>query len=143
MDRGALEAALALRFPCGGWCPRGRRAEDGRIPDRYPVRESTSAHYPARTAQNVREADGTLVLTRGPADRGTALTLRLAGQHGRPMLHLDLQDRPAPAAVLEWLAAHGIRVLNVAGPRESRAPGIQEEAELFLRDVLGRLRCGV
>jgi len=31
IDRGALDAALAAGFSCGGWCPADRRAEDGPI----------------------------------------------------------------------------------------------------------------
>jgi hypothetical protein len=115
VDRAALDVALELGLPCGGWCPRGRRAEDGRLPARYPLRETTSAAYPARTALNVREADGTLILTRGEPDRGTALTARLAEQSGKPHLTLDLTQRPEPKQVLAWATAHGVRVLNVAG----------------------------
>src|SRR5207248_6603939 len=77
VDRAALDVALEVGLPCGGWGPQGRRAEDGPLPERYPLRETASAAYPARTARNVREADGTLILTRGEPDRGTALTARL------------------------------------------------------------------
>ncbi len=83
VDRAALDAALALGVPCGGWCPRGRRAEDGEIPARYPLRETPLPTYEQRTEWNVRDADGTLVLTRGPASGGTALTLALAERLGR------------------------------------------------------------
>jgi Circularly permutated YpsA SLOG family len=77
VDRAALDVALELGIPCGGWCPKGRRAEDGAIPDKYPVEENDSPEYPPRTARNVRAADGTLILTRGTPDRGTALTVRI------------------------------------------------------------------
>ena len=36
----------------------------------------------------------------------------------------------------------GIRVLNVAGPRESEAPGIHDEALALLRAVLGSASTG-
>src|SRR6516225_6913367 len=90
VDRAALDVALELGIPCGGWCPKGRRAEDGPIPQRYPLQETGSKEYPVRTAKNVRQADGTLILTRGPSDRGTALSVRLAGKHKKPCLCVDL-----------------------------------------------------
>src|SRR5947209_11260398 len=77
VDRAALDVALELGLPCGGWCPKGRRSEGGRIPERYPLRETTSAAYPARTRRNVLYSDGTLVLTNGPPTGGTALTIEL------------------------------------------------------------------
>jgi hypothetical protein len=137
VDRAALDAALELGLDGGGWCPRGRRAEDGRIPDRYPLRETSSSAYPARTAANVREADATLVLTHGPAtSRGTALTRRLATAHGKPLLEIDLAARPQPAAVRGWLEARGVKTLNVAGPRASESPDIYRRAHEFLLAVL-------
>jgi hypothetical protein len=136
VDRAALDVALDLGLPCGGWCPKGRRAEDGSLPERYPLRETASADYPTRTALNVRDSDGTLILTRGEPDRGTALTARLAERYGKPCLALDLTHQPDPQEVRAWAAAHGVRVLNVAGPRESSQPGIYEEAKAFLSALL-------
>ena len=90
VDRGALDAAMELGIPHGGWCPRGRTAEDGRIPDRYQLRETDSPDYSFRTEQNVLDSDATLILYRGRIAGGTELTLRLARQHGRPHLVVDL-----------------------------------------------------
>src|SRR5437870_10377236 len=84
VDRAALDVALELGLPCGGWCPRGRRAEDGPIPERYPLQEMKSPAYPPRTARNVRDSDGTVILTRGQPDRGTALTIELAERYRKP-----------------------------------------------------------
>src|SRR5438876_4889366 len=78
VDRAALDVALELGIPCGGWCPKGRRAEDGRIPLRYPLEETTLNIYPQRTEWNVRDSDGTLVLTTGRPEGGSALTNELA-----------------------------------------------------------------
>jgi hypothetical protein len=136
VDRAALDLALELGLPCGGWCPKGRRAEDGPLPERYPLRETASPAYPPRTAINVRDADGTLILTRGTPDRGTALTARLAERDGKPYRLVDLAQRPDPAGVRAWMDESGIGVLNVAGPRESSNPGIYAEAKAFLRALL-------
>jgi hypothetical protein len=137
VDRAALDVALALGLPCGGWCPRGRRTEDGPLPARYPLRETPSASYPERTEWNVRDSDGTLVLHRGRLRGGTALTVRLARRQGRPAMTVDLAAAPRAPAVRDWIARERIRRLNVAGPRESEHPGIHAQATQFLRAVLG------
>src|SRR5712691_9871878 len=121
VDRAALDVALELGLPCEGWCPQGRRAEDGVLPPRYPLRETPSTEYPQRTRWNIRDADGPLILHGGGLDRGSALTERIAKQLRRPVLVLDVRAAEA-AAVREWMRANAIARLNVAGPRESRSP---------------------
>jgi hypothetical protein len=136
VDRAALDVALEIGLPCGGWCPRGRRAEDGPIPERYPLTETSSASYPERTKRNVFDPDGTLVLTRGSPAGGTALTIRIAAENDKPHLVVDLSRQPDPAHVRCWCRTHQIGVLNVAGPRESECPGIYERAAAFLREIV-------
>lgn len=140
VDRAALDVALELGIPCGGWCPLGRRAEDGAIPDKYPLVEADSPRYPVRTALNVRDSDGTLILTRGQPDRGTALTRDLALRYKKPLLIVDLQERVKPADVLKWLKDNKVRKLNVAGPRLSSCPGIDRQAGTILKQILRRAR---
>ncbi|MBN1394233.1 MAG: putative molybdenum carrier protein [Pirellulales bacterium] len=135
VDRAALDAAVELGLPHGGWCPLGRAAEDGRIPDRYELRETDSPEYPARTERNVIEADATLILHRGPLSGGTELTVRLAERHNRPHLVVDLDGAIDSAEVRHWLEETGVSILNVAGPRESQSPGIYESAREFLAGV--------
>lgn len=135
VDRAAMDTALALGIPCGGWCPRGRRAEDGRIEDRYPLTETPSGETAQRTEWNVRDSDGTLVLAREKPTGGTALTIRLARRLGRPFLVFDLESGGDPERVRSWIRQHRIETLNVAGPRESKCPGIYREAAAFLRSV--------
>jgi hypothetical protein len=136
VDRAALDVAIAHAIPHGGWCPRGRRAEDGPIPSRYLLREHASADYAARTEQNVLDSDATLVLAVGMPRDGTALTVRLATRHERPCLTVDLDHPPTAASVLEWLRRHAVRTLNVAGPRESTHPGIHDRASAFLDRIV-------
>ncbi len=135
-DRAALDVGLELGIPIGGSCPRGRRAEDGVVPERYPLRETASTSYSVRTEANVRDADATLILTRGRPDRGTALTRRIAERLGRPYLVVDLAEPVDPAELRAWLERERVLVLNVAGPRESWAPGIHGEVARFLRSAL-------
>jgi len=141
VDRGALDAAIGLAIPHGGWCPRGRLAEDGRIPERYALSETDSPEYWVRTEQNVIESHATLILCRGRGHRaavggGTELTVRMAAQHGRPCLVVDLDQPPQAEEVRRWLKEHKVAVLNVAGPRESQSPGIAAQAEQFLSGLL-------
>jgi hypothetical protein len=136
VDRAALDVALALGIPCGGWCPRGRRAEDAPLSERYPLNETPSADYQQRTEWNVRDSDATLLLTPLPPDGGTALTLELAERMGRPHLAVDPHDLSHAREVRAWLASERVRTLNVAGPRESRAPGTYDAARCFLSAVL-------
>jgi Circularly permutated YpsA SLOG family len=136
VDRAALDVALELGLPCGGWCPAGRAAQDGPLPARYPLRETPSADPAQRTEWNVRDSAGTLLLLRGAPAGGTALTLSLAERLARPCFALQVAVAQ-PAAVRAWLAGHAIATLNVAGPRESEAPGIYGQARAFLLRLLG------
>jgi len=136
VDRGALDAAIKLGIAHGGWCPRGRLAEDGQIPDRYELSETDSPNYAVRTERNVLDSDATLILCRGRPTGGTELTLRLAQQHGKPHRVVDLDDPPAPAEVRRWLEDERVAVLNVAGPRQSQSPGIGEQTTKFVCELL-------
>jgi hypothetical protein len=138
VDRAALDAARALGLSAGGWCPRGRHAEDGLIPVRYPLRETPSREYAQRTEWNVRDSDGTLVLTRGRASGGTAYTIEVARHLRRPLLVLDLARMPEAEALRVWSATHAVGTLNVAGPRESQRPGIHDQALAFLKAAFER-----
>jgi hypothetical protein len=135
VDRAALDVALELGLPCGGWCPKGRRAEDGALDPRYPLIETPLEDYWQRTEWNVRDSDGTLVLTRGTPTEGTAFTVEIAKKLGKPCLVLDLTEAPKESAVTAWAAEHNVRALNVAGPRESKCPGIYSQAAQFLKTV--------
>ncbi len=138
VDRAALDYALQQGVPCSGWCPKGRRAEDGSIPEVYPLIETTTAEYPERTGMNIRHSDGTLIITRNRFfDRGTVLTQQLCEQHGKPYLVIDLSQshKPQIGQLEAWIRSAKIHTLNIAGPRESALPGIYQETMLFLEEV--------
>lgn len=138
VDRAALDAALDLGLDCGGWCPRGRRAEDGAVPKRYPLKETESTDYRARTKRNIADSDGTLILVTGALTGGTALTRELAISARKPLLIIDL-DSPAPLSeVCGWIRDNDVRTLNVAGPRESQRPGIADRAIDYLSALFSR-----
>ena len=144
VDRAALDFALAQNIPHGGWCPKGRRAEDGQISNRYQLQESDARDYAVRTEQNVIDSDATLILFRDKLTGGTRLTQYLASKHARPQMRIDLQQADSPqqleiakASISDWLCEHQIKVLNVAGPRESSNPGIHQQTIEFLTVTLG------
>lgn len=139
VDRAALDVALELGLHCGGWCPKGRLAEDGAIPSRYPLKETPTARYEQRTEWNVRDSDGTLILSRGPLGGGSAFTLRVAEAMNRPRMVVDLAQEPDPEPVRLWIAVHAVRILNVAGPRESDPPAIHDAAAAFLRRLFSAM----
>lgn len=132
-DRGGLDAAIELGIDWGGWAPQGWRSEDGQIPAKYRerMRCSASAGYPVRTRKNIEDSDGTLIVSLGQlrADSGSIFTHNEARRLSRPVLHMTI-DRLAhdigAAFFLGWIEGHRLQVLNVAGPRESREPGIQQ-----------------
>jgi hypothetical protein len=136
VDRAALDVALELGLPCGGWCPRGRKAEDGVLPAQYPLVETTSEIYAERTAKNVRESDGTLVLLTGPPTGGTKLTIDMAAKQNKACLLVEFSNDAAATMIQDWIHQNQIKVLNVAGPRESQAPGVYAQAYTLLRQVL-------
>lgn len=141
VDRAALDAALRLGFPCGGWCPRGRLAENGRIPAHYPLRETYSTEYALRTTWNVRDSDGTLILCWGEPFGGTAYTIQQARALGRPF-RLESPDSPEESRLQGlkwWLQEEQICTLNVAGPREIAHQPIYQQARRFMHLLLSYL----
>ena len=119
VDRAALDAAIATGIPHGGWVPKGRKAEDGIIPSKYNLIELDDEEYAARTLRNVQDSDGILIITSGSPD------------YKRPFLIIDLQKSgslKSTRKILSWLSSNSIEVLNVAGPRESKNPGIYKQA---------------
>jgi len=134
-DRAALDAAIQIGIPHGGWVPRGRLAEDGVVPPAYQVREVPADGYAVRTEKNIEDSDGTLIFSHGPLTGGSALTQELAEKHGRPCLHIDLNRSPAfeaAAMIAAWVDRHSVKTLNVAGPRASNDPDIYQKAKDIL-----------
>ncbi len=136
IDRAALDVAITRGMACGGWCPKGRLSEDGAIPAIYPLRETPTSEYEERTAWNVRDSDGTLVLTYGPPSQGTALTVYMARDLHKPCLVVDLAEDVSAEAALRWIREHRIATLNVAGPRASKFPHLYPIAMAFLEALL-------
>ncbi|MDR3221179.1 MAG: putative molybdenum carrier protein [Candidatus Accumulibacter sp.] len=143
VDRAALDWACGHRIPHGGWCPMGRRAEDGPLPWKYQMRMTESSDYRPRTEYNVRDSDGTLILNLGKLNSGTLATQSFAQKMNKPCLLVLLDSgvsREAVASIHAWLREHRFKSLNVAGPRQSKRPGIYRMSFDLLETVLSRCR---
>ncbi len=143
VDRAGLDAALTAGIPIGGYCPKGRRAEDGTIPDKYPLIEMESPESYYRTEKNVIESDGTLILNKGDLTEGTKLTHDFTVRYGKPSLiiQLDAAEVIKPEQVIRWIEGQYINILNVAGPRESKhQDGIYSDSRSFLERVFTLLK---
>ncbi len=128
-DRAALDFAIRHAIPHGGWIPKGRKTEDGPLPERYLLRQMPTEEYPKRTEQNVVDSDGTVIISHGALTEGSAFTREIAEKHGRACLHLDMNELSVEQAVQilrSWITENKIEVLNVAGPRQSKDPAIYD-----------------
>ncbi|HEV8291845.1 MAG TPA: putative molybdenum carrier protein [Tepidisphaeraceae bacterium] len=137
-DRAALDAALEAGIPCDGWCPADRAAEDGPIDPRYPLTPAPGAGYRERTRLNVRDSDGTVIFTLGELRGGSLGTVEDCQALKKPYLVIDGKETEAQEArqlLGQFIGEGAIRVLNVAGPRASDAPGIFD----YVREVLAPL----
>lgn len=141
VDRAALDVARRLGIPHGGWCPRGRWAEDGIIPERYQLQETPSPACEERTEWNVRDSDATVIFSISTElTGGSAYTRWVAQKLGKPCLHLARASYPVEEAarrLREFLRNTRVRVLNVAGPRASTEPEAAEYAACVLEQVFG------
>jgi len=128
-DQAALDTAIKLDIPHGGWLPKGRLTEAGPLPEKYQLKEMASSSYPKRTEQNVIDSDGTLIFSHGELTGGSKLTQELAEKHSCPFLHVDLNQTTSFDAAQDtnsWIQKNGIETLNVAGPRASSDPNIYQ-----------------
>jgi hypothetical protein len=141
VDRGALDAALAAGFDCGGWAPGDRSAEDGIIPERYPLILLPEGSYRQRTRLNVVDSDGTAIFYNELLTGGTRLTRNLCALLSRPYILIDVRETPEPgtaaAAVSRFIERSRIEVLNVAGPRLSGWPAGYAFSLAVVGEVIG------
>jgi hypothetical protein len=152
-DRAGLDFAIHAGLEHGGYVPRGRKAEDGRIDERYNLVELSTSSYPARTRKNIEESDSTVIFSlERRLSGGTKLTRELADKLGKPVLHIydsrkERRSNPDSLrieiqALTDFLCSNKIEILNVAGPRESKEPGVYEWTLTMLRFSLSRAASG-
>jgi hypothetical protein len=135
-DRAALDFALAHGIPHGGWCPKGRLAEYGPLGRQYQLKETPSADYAQRTEWNLRDSDATIIFSLNAGlSGGTLKTLEFAHQYGKPLLHVCRADADASAKLKSFIRDYSVKLLNIAGPRESEEPGIYEFVKCMLEEL--------
>ena len=135
-DRAALDWAIEHGIPHGGWCPKGRLAEDGEIPKRYHLQEMRSKDYLKRTEQNIIDSDGTAIFSMKPKlTGGSKRTAEFAVKHQKPLLHIYPQIIKPGVQLVEFIREHGIKSLNVAGPRASGEPQIGEFVKKVMKEA--------
>ena len=143
-DQGGLDAAIYCSIPHGGWCPKGRKSENGIIPAKYQLQEMPSPDYLVRTKANVVDSDATVIFTCGELDGGSLKTAQFAIKFKKPYLHMNL-DKLSRAesiqTVVNWLQSSCPEecILNVAGSRGSKAPGIQQSVMVRMVDVISKV----
>jgi hypothetical protein len=137
-DRAALDAAIKLGIPHGGWIPKGRLTEKGPLPDKYNLMEMPNSSYASRTEQNVIDANGTLIISHGKLTEGSDYTRKMAIKHHRPWLHINLNKTPAFKAaylVSSWIKENTIEILNIAGPRASKDQRIYQDVSKLIEGI--------
>lgn len=142
-DRAGLDWAISCGLPHGGWCPAGRLAEDGPIPERYQLREGPTESYSLRTEWNVRDSDATVIFSLGPdLTGGSDLTREFAHQRRKECLHLSrakfASDKEAGDRLRDFVDSNFIEVLNIAGPRDSSERGIGKYVQAVLDAAFSR-----
>lgn len=141
VDRAALDFALENQIDCFGWCPKGRKAEDGVISHFYPLRETETSGYEKRTLKNVEESQGLLVFVDGEPDEGTILAIDHAERQNKPIyiIHLSMNVEDQETGILDLLENQKVTIVNIVGPRESNSPGIYRKTKNFLEELLSRV----
>ena len=141
VDRAALDAAIELDFPHGGFCPKGRIAEDGCIDLKYNLKQTPASDYETRTEKNVIGSDGTLIICRHKPNVGTLLTILLCAKHGKPVLWIQPKKKCTAfdlKKTLKWVETNHIEILNVAGPRASKDKEIYSITKTFIQSIINK-----
>jgi hypothetical protein len=138
-DQGALDAAIKYGFPHGGWVPKGRLTESGPLPEKYKLKEMPTASYPKRTEQNAKDSDGTVIISRGKLTGGSKATMKFAKKIRKPWFHIDLNEAYVylvASDIYRWTLENNIRTLNVAGPRASKDPKVNEDVRYIIEGTI-------
>lgn len=138
-DQAALDVAIKLGVPHGGWIQKGRKTQRGTLPEKYQLKEMPIAGFKERIEQNVIDSDGTLIISHGDLTGGADYSQKMAKEHKRPFLHIDLNETPAVMAgskINTWIIKNDIEVLNVTGSRTSEDSKIYKETMVIVEEII-------
>jgi len=136
VERAALDAAAFFQFPCGGWCPKGRKNDDGIIPRKFKLKETESEENLEQTEFNVRDSDASLILSYGDSSELLASVEKFSKKYQKEVLTMDLEFRPDPKKIVSWVIDKQLKSLNITGPRSKEVPKGEKIAFLFLVSIL-------
>jgi hypothetical protein len=138
-DQAALDSAIQLDMPHGGWVPKGRITQEGSLPDKYKLQEIPDDSYPSHTEQNVIDSDGTVIITHGKLYDGSDYAREMSVKHGRPWIKIDLDiTAPLDAAlkISNWIIENSIAILNITGSSADKDPKIYEKTRDIIDGVI-------
>ncbi len=136
VERAALDVAIATEIDCGGWCAKGRMAEDGPLDAKYPVVETNTMSATKSSEANIRDSDGTLLLVWGKMAGPTLKTAAIAARLNKSLFIANMSENPSVGEIEAWATKSKIKVLNVAGQKASEVPDAYNKAFKFLKVVL-------
>ncbi len=138
-DQAALDVAIKMGIPHGGWIQKGRKTQRGILPEKYQLKEMPVAGYKERIEQNIIDSDGTVIISHGNLTGGSDYGQEMAKKHQRPCLHIDLNETPlsiAPSEINTWIIENNIEVLNVTGSRTSEDPKIYKDTMNIIEETI-------
>jgi Circularly permutated YpsA SLOG family len=142
IERSALDWAMENHIPHGGWCPKGRRSEDGRIPKKYLLQEMKSSDYHPQSLRNVLDSDGTAMITLMPVlSRDHLLTRRLAANHGKPWIHIHMGLPDAGERLRAFIDEHSVTILNIVGVHEPQSANTDDAVRAVLSELYESVVC--
>lgn len=139
VDQAALDVAIKLGVPHGGWIQKGRKTQRGILPEKYQLKEMPVAGFKDRIEQNVIHSDGTLIISHGELTGGADYSQKMAKEHNRPCLHIDLNEASVDMAgskINTWIIENEIEVLNVTGSRTSEDAKIYKETMVIVEEII-------
>jgi len=139
VERAALDVAIKVDIPHGGWTPKGRRTEGSVNPEKYRLREMSGSSDLDHIEKNILDSDGTLIISQGQLTGEKALTEKMAEKLSRPCLHVELNisnDFVTAQAISAWIAENRIETLNVAGQGLNNDPRLYNTTAKIFETVL-------
>ncbi len=119
VEQAALDVAIKIDIPHGGWLPNGYEKENHSLLEKYKLKEMPASSEFEHTEKNVLDSEGTLVISRGSLTGEIAQLQNMTEKRNRPFLHVDLDtssDFLVSQTISAWISKNKINILYVTGP---------------------------